>query len=165
MNTYLRKASTEEKAILKNLYAFYLHDLSAYSSSLEINSEGTYEFDAFEDIWERDGITPYFIMADGLLAGFLLFLEAPLLTKVDYCINDMFLFHPYRGKGVAEAALASLFAEKKGEYYVVQLESNLRAIGFWRKLLKKHQFPYEEMNDVKDGENIVSQRFIVKGDD
>jgi predicted acetyltransferase len=165
MNTRLQKVIITEKEKLRNLYSFYLHDLSAYSSALEINSLGTYEFDAFEEIWDRDGITPYFIMFNDQLAGFLLFLEAPFLTKVDYCINDLFLLHPYRGNGIAEEALASLFSEKKGEYYMVQLKSNLRAIGFWKKLLQKNQFSYEEMNEVKDGEEVVSQRFIVKRDD
>jgi predicted acetyltransferase len=161
LNIHLQKAEASQKEILKNLYAFYLHDLSAYSNSLFINSHGTYEFNAFEEIWDRDGITPYFVMADGQLAGFLLFLQAPFLTKVDYCINDLFILHPYRGKGVAAAALESLFTENRGEYYVIQLKSNLRAVGFWRKLLQKYNLSYEEQNDIKDGEEVVSQRFIV----
>lgn len=156
------KATFEDKTLLKNLYSFYLHDLSAYSSSLKINEEGMFEFDSFDVIWEKDGINPYLIKEEDELLGFMLLLEAPFTKKVDYCINDFFLYNRYRGKGYADKVIQQLFGNKPGSYYVAQLENNKRAVSFWKKIYQQMGINYEESFEIEDGEKVVYQTFEVK---
>lgn len=155
----LLKATLEDKALLKNLYSFYIHDLSAFSNTLKPNAEGAFEFDAFEKIWERDGINPYLIKNDDTLIGFCLLLEPPFTKKVDYCINDFFIYSHFRGKGFAEEAVKMIFQEKKGSYYVSQLKNNKRAVSFWKKMYEKFHLAYEESMEIEEGEEVIYQTF------
>jgi len=60
MTVSLNPISKDEKHILHNLYSLYLHDLSEFTDGLDISTNGSFEFDSFELIWEREGLTPYF---------------------------------------------------------------------------------------------------------
>lgn len=158
----LVKATLEDKTLVKNLYSFYLHDLSAYSSSLKPNADGVFEFDSFEKIWERDGITPYLLKQKKEVIGFCLLLEPPFTKKVDYCINDLFIYSGFRGKGFAEEAIKTIFQEKQGSYYVSQLTANKRAVGFWKKFYEQYHIAYEETLELEDGEEVFYQTFNTK---
>jgi predicted acetyltransferase len=155
----LVKATFEDKALLKNLYSLYLHDLSAYSHSLKPNAEGAFEFDSFDKIWEKEGINPYLLKMDNEIIGFSLLLEAPFTKKVDFCINDFFIYNRYRGKGFSEEAVQVIFQEKQGSYYVSQLKENKRAVGFWKKMYEKFHIAYEESLELEDGEEVIYQTF------
>lgn len=161
MSITLAAADASKKEIVRSLYSFYLHDLSQYSPSLMPNGQGTFEFDSFDAIWDTPGISVLLIKNGEEIAGFLLFLEKPILKKADFCINDMFLFHPYRGKGAAEEALDVLFQKHKGTYYVEQLAENKRAVSFWKKVFSTNGFSYEEMEKTEDGELCLVQFFTV----
>lgn len=161
MNVFLQQTRPEDAEILKNMYALYLHDLSAYSGSLKENNEGTYEFDSFPVFWKKQGVNPYFIIADGERAGFLLLLEPPFTKKVDYVINDFFVYNRFRGKGVAGKAAQNLFENKRGSYFVAQLNRNERAAAFWRKVYKQNEIHFKEYEDEEEGEAIICQEFTV----
>ncbi|MEN8702088.1 GNAT family N-acetyltransferase [Bacillus infantis] len=161
MNITLAATDASKKEIVRNLYSFYLHDLSQYSPSLMPNGQGTFEFDSFDAIWDTPGISVHLIKHGEEIAGFLLFLEKPFLKKTDFCINDLFLFHPYRGKGTAEEALDVLFQKNKGTYYVEQLAENKRAVSFWKKVFSTNGFPYEEREKTEDGDLCLGQFFTV----
>ena len=133
MKVILKEINPDKKGVLRNLYSLYLHDLSAYTDGLEVSEDGSFEFDSFSLIWEKEGITPYFITADEKLAGFVLILEAPFTTKVDKVINDFFILNTFRRKGVATAAVSEIFAQNKGSYYISQLVENETAVHFWKK--------------------------------
>ena len=161
MKVNLEKIKPDKKEVLRNLYSLYLHDLSAYTEGLQINDSGSYEFDSFSLIWEKEGITPSFIKVDEKLAGFGLILEAPVTTKVDKVINDFFILNPVRGKGVAKAAVAEIFSQNKGSYYISQLVQNKPAVRFWNKIYQQHGIEFEEHTEVQDGEEVVYQTFVV----
>jgi predicted acetyltransferase len=158
----LVKATVGDKQLLKNLYSFYLHDLSAYSQSLRPNKEGAFEFDSFEIIWEREGITPYLLIDKTEVIGFCLLLEPPFTKKVDYCINDLFIYNQFRGRGYAEEAIKTIFQKKKGSYYVSQLKNNKRAVSFWKKFYEKHHIAFEETLELEDGEEVIYQTFTTQ---
>ena len=161
MDVYLQETSPKDGEILKNMYSLYLHDLSAYSCSLKENNEGTYEFDSFSVFWNKQGVNPYFIMADGERAGFLLLLEPPFTKKINYVINDFFVYNRFRGKGVAGRAAQRLFENKRGSYFVAQLTRNERAAAFWRKVYNQNDIPFKEYEDEEEGEAIICQEFTV----
>ncbi|WP_260287883.1 GNAT family N-acetyltransferase [Peribacillus aracenensis] len=162
MTVSLNQISTDEKHILKNLYSLYLHDLSEYTEGLDISSDGSFEFDSFELIWKREGLTPYFLKKDKMTVGFLLLLERPFLNKeYDYSINDIFILKKYRRKGMAIALLKELFKQKKGCYFVVELAKNIPAVIFWRKIFSELKIDFEEKKKMIDDEECLMQSFQV----
>ncbi|WP_144529889.1 GNAT family N-acetyltransferase [Peribacillus simplex] len=162
MTVSLNQISTDERHILKNLYSLYLHDLSEYTEGLNISSDGSFEFDSFELIWKREGLTPYFLKKDKIIVGFLLLLERPFLNKeYDYSINDIFILKKYRRKGIAIALLKELFKQKKGCYFVVELAKNIPAVIFWRKILNTLNIDFEEKKKIIDDEECLMQSFQI----
>ena len=161
MKVILEKIRPDNKEVLRNLYSLYLHDLSSYTKGLQISEDGSYEFDSFSLIWEKEGVTPYFIIAGGKLAGFILILEAPFTKKVDKVINDFFILNPFRGIGVANAAVSEIFADNKGSYYISQLVKNQKAVSFWKKVYQQKGIIFEEQSEVEDGEEVVYQTFLI----
>lgn len=161
MKVILEKIVADKKEILRNLYSLYLHDLSAFTDGLQVGEDGSFEFDSFSLIWEKEGITPYFIKVDEKLAGFVLILEAPFTTKVDKVINDFFILNPFRGTGAAQAAVSEIFAQNKGSYYISQLVKNQTAVHFWKKVYQQEGIAFEEQSEVEDGEEVVYQTFTV----
>ncbi|MBG9549181.1 GNAT family N-acetyltransferase [Cytobacillus firmus] len=162
MDVKIVKAAIADRDIVRNMYAFYLHDLTKYTDGLHVNDEGTFEFDAFSLIWDKEGIEPYLIKSDGKLAGFLLLLRAPFLTKADYCINDFFLYNSFRGKSVGQAAVGLLFSDYKGTFYIEQLNRNKPAVRFWEKVYRDYQLEVQETLRMEDGEEVVGKFVMVE---
>ncbi|MFD0048381.1 GNAT family N-acetyltransferase [Actinomycetes bacterium NPDC127524] len=162
MTVTLSSISKNEKHILQNLYSLYLHDLSEYTEDLDISTNGSFEFDSLELIWEREGLTPYFLKIEKSIVGFLLLLERPFLKeKYDYSINDIFMLKKYRRKGIAISLLKDLFKYKKGRYFVIELEKNAPAILFWRKVFSELNIKFEEEKKMVDGEDCLVQSFQI----
>lgn len=156
MTATLSQISEDEKHILQNLYSLYLHDLSAFTDGLDISSDGSFIYDSFELIWEKEGLTPYFLKSDENIVGFLLLLERPFLKKeYDYSINDFFLLKKYRGKGVSKTFIKELFEQKKGKYFLIVLEKNCIAISFWRRALSELNISFEEEKRMIDEEECL----------
>ncbi|OCA82318.1 hypothetical protein A8F94_20635 [Bacillus sp. FJAT-27225] len=162
MDITLIKAECDHAEIIKNMYALYLHDLSAFSDSLRENSKGTYEFDSFSLLWEKEGVNPYFILANGEKAGFILLLEPPFTKKIDYLINDFFIYKRFRKRGVGLRTAQLLFEQKPGSYFVAQLERNQPAVRFWHRVYTNLGIPYEEYKDNEENEKILCQEFLVQ---
>ncbi|KAB2335125.1 GNAT family N-acetyltransferase [Bacillus mesophilum] len=162
MTVSLCSISRDEKGVLQNLYSLYLHDLSEFTDELDISSNGSFEFDSIELIWEREGLTPYFIKKEDAIVGFLLLLEKPFLKEnYDYSINDIFILKKFRRKGIAILLLKELFKFKKGNYYVIELASNTPAVIFWRKAYSELSIEFDEEKKMIDGENCLVQSFHI----
>ena len=162
MTVSLNLITKDEKHILENLYSLYLHDLSEFSESLEVSSNGSFEFDSIDLIWEREGLSPYFLKKDATIIGFLLLLERPFLKKnYDYSINDIFILKKYRRKGMTSSVLKTLFEQKKGNYYVMELVSNKPAVLFWESVYSKLNIAFDEKKQIIDDEECLVQSFRI----
>ncbi|MCK1995183.1 GNAT family N-acetyltransferase [Peribacillus muralis] len=162
MTCSLNPISKDEKHILQNLYSLYLHDLSEYTDDLDLSPDGSFEFDSFDLIWQKEGVTPYFLKKDKTVVGFLLLLERPFLNKdYDYSINDIFILKKYRRKGMAISLLKELFKQKKGSYFVVELAKNIPSVIFWRKVFNELCIDFEENKKIIDDEECLVQSFQI----
>ncbi|MFV8829819.1 GNAT family N-acetyltransferase [Alkalihalobacterium sp. APHAB7] len=151
-----------EKHILRNLYSLYLHDLSKFTSFIDIGADGFFEYEDLEKFWEVDGISPYFIKKEKSIIGFILLLERPFLKKdKDFGINDLFILNKYKGKGFGKQALEKLFQEKQGEYFVIELVENAPAVCFWKKIYTDFNIHFEEKEDIIDDEPCLIQTFKI----
>jgi len=151
-----------EKTILRNLYSLYLHDLSKFSSMIDLEIDGSFKYESLDKFWDIDGISPYFIKLEGSIIGFILLLERPFLTEEnDLVINDFFIINKYKGKGVAAQAAAKLFEAKQGQYFVIQVIENKRAVSFWRNLYIELNININEKQELIDGEQCLIQTFKI----
>lgn len=154
-----------EKEILRNFLALYLHDLSPYSTDLQPNEQGLYEYDAFDLFFEKETLTPLLFKIDGQYAGFIMLTQPPYAPKdVDYCINEFFILRSYRRKRWAQQVVQKLFRIYPGRYYIVQLMENAPAVSFWRRLYRDGGFEYEQEQQSYDGSECIAQKVMtVKG--
>ncbi|MDG5473719.1 GNAT family N-acetyltransferase [Jeotgalibacillus sp. ET6] len=151
-----------EKFLLRNLYSLYLHDLSKFTSTIDIGADGSFEYESLDKFWKVDGLSPYFIKIDDNIIGFILLLERPFLKKEnDYGVNDIFLLNKYKGKGIGRQAIEKLFQEKRGRYFVIELIENKSAVCFWKKLYTELNIQCEERCDLIDDEPCLIQIFKI----
>lgn len=158
----LKEVLESEKSILRNLYSLYLHELSNFTTNLDIGEDGVFHYEELDRFWEVDGLSPYFIMLDEKIIGFILLIERPFLTKEnDYGINDFFILNRYKGKGYAMRATRKIFEEKPGQYFVIQVVENKRAVSFWKKVYTGLNIQTNERQDLIDEELCLIQTFKV----
>lgn len=152
--------------IIKNLYPLYLHDLSEFADWKDQvpNEHGILEPDnpgvrtlveqgeVFNILWEKPNVLfPFLILVDGKPAGFALIATPPHVPYGgDYYVNEFFLLRPYRGKGIGERAAVEVFDKFHGQWELMVMPKNLRALAFWRKTIAKYmsgQFQEEVTGD------------------
>lgn len=162
MAVTLHKVLESEKTIIRNLYSLYLHDLSRFTTKLDIGEDGAFHFDELDQFWNVQGLSPFFIKDQDQIVGFILLLERPLLKKNnDYGINDLFILNKYKGQGFAKQAIGKLFEEKQGTYFVIQVLENKGAITFWKKLYHELNIQFDEKQDLIDDEPCIIQTFSI----
>lgn len=160
MSITLKEVSIVEKSILRNLYSLYLHDLSKFTTLIDIGEDGFFEFEGLEKFWEVEGLSPYFIKSDNTIVGFVLLLERPFLKKEnDIGINDLFILNKYKGRGIGKQAVEKIFEMKQGQYFVIELINNKAAVQFWKKIYTEYDIQFEESQEYIDGEACLLQTF------
>src|SRR5690625_1533157 len=158
----LKEVLESEKSTLRNFYSLYLHDLSKFTTNLTIGEDGVFHYDELNDFWKVDGLSPYFITFNEKIIGFILLLERPFLKKSnDYGMNDFFILNQYKGKGLAEEAARKIFEKKPGQYFIIQVVENKRAVAFWKKVYTRLNIEADERQDLIDGELCLIQTFKV----
>jgi len=163
MNLILKEVLETEKAILNNLYSLYLHDLSNFTSQIDIGEDGRFEYEDLDEFWLTEGLSPYFITLDKNIIGFILLVERPFLKKdYDYGVNDLFVLNKYKGRGLGTKAIETLFQLKKGKYFVIELMENKPAVSFWKRLYSKLNIQFEEKQNVVDDEQCLIQTFFIE---
>ena len=149
--TKLERITIDSKSKLENLISIYLHDLSEFANDLKINNEGKFEYDNLDLYFKSQDLTPYFITYQGEVAGFILFNSGKYVPKhIDYVINELFILKSFRKKGIASAAIKILLDNYKGNYRIVQISSNKKAVNFWMKFYEKQGIEYVESEEKYD---------------
>ncbi|WP_039044258.1 GNAT family N-acetyltransferase [Sporosarcina sp. ZBG7A] len=162
MTIILKEVLETEKSILRNLYSLYLHELSNFTEDLNLSEDGVFQYEEMDDFWRVDGLSPYFITLNEKNIGFILLLERPFLKKSnDYGINDFFILNQYKGKGLAVQAAQKIFEKKPGQYFIIQVVENKRAVAFWKKVYTGLNIETDERRDLIDGELCLIQTFKI----
>lgn len=162
MTVKLKEVLEIEKSILRNFYSLYLHELSNFTTNLDVGEDGVFHYEELDKFWDVDGLSPYFIKLNDEIIGFILLLERPFLKKSnDYGINDFFILNKYKGKGLALQAAGKIFEEKPGQYFVMQVVENKRAVAFWKKVYNELNIETHERQDLIDDELCLIQTFKI----
>lgn len=167
MDIRITPITATDKDIFLNLYNLYLYDLSSYTGE-DVQEDGKYDIGTNGLYLEREELYPYLIRVGEQPAGFVLVCSPPFTPdNVDFTIQELFLLKKFRGKHVAEEAVMKVFERHPGTYCVEQLEHNLPAVGFWKKLYAKHGISYSsdksfvEIDGLPGEFPLISQTFSI----
>lgn len=141
----LIKVNEENNAIFKNVYPFYLYDLSEFVEDEELREDGTFSCDHVYDYYQTDHIFPYLIYNDEQLIGFTIITEPPYVKKgFDHAIVELFILRPHRHKGFGLTIIQELFKIHHGQTTLDVIPHNKSALYFWIRTLEKLNITYAE---------------------
>ncbi|WP_065942552.1 GNAT family N-acetyltransferase [Pseudomonas sp. 25 R 14] len=122
MNTELKIAPKNSQEILTTMLVEYLHELGANTA-----------YPYLPLYWEETERHPYFILANGKVAGFALvrtLSDAPLFEMAEF-----FVAKPYRGNSIGREAVRILFKLHAGAWRVSTMVDNINGLKFWRAVV------------------------------
>lgn len=137
MKIEVLQATIEQRNVLQNLLELYQYDFTEFESE-DVNEDGIYGYKYLDYYWAVPGHFPFLITVDGKLAGFALVREIASVesqTSSYYKISEFFILRKYRKEGIGKQAACYLFDLFPGEWEVAELETNLPAQRFWRKVI------------------------------
>lgn len=137
MNIVVTQASLDDKPLLQRLMEFYQYDFSEYENS-DLDSRGMYGYAWLDHYWSEEGRYPFLVRVDGQLAGFVLVNQFTLLPTSEWSIAEFFIMRKYRRKGVGKTVAFSIFDKFRGVWETFQLDNNIPAQHFWRKVISEY---------------------------
>jgi predicted acetyltransferase len=155
----LEKVTEANSAVLENLFQFFCHDLADLDEPMPMK-DGRYVVEHFSVYYSHPGMESFLICDDESPVGFVVVSVPPHFMDV-YCVQHLFVLNGHRRKGIAAAAMSSVFRVFPGVYRVGQAFDNEAAVAFWRVLYAKEGIAYQETieGDGLDKERV--QRFEV----
>jgi len=136
MEVTLRKISEEDKPVLANLIELYRYDLSLYDGSRP-NRHGLFGYRWLDSYWTSNKRHPFFIMADGEIAGFVLVNDFCRLCEPGEAnsIAEFFVLSGLRRRGVGREAAIKVFRKFPGKWEVLQHSENTPSMDFWESVI------------------------------
>jgi len=151
MQVTMERVSFDDKQVFSNLLQLYLYDSSEYDG-WDITEHGFFRYGFVDHYWTEDGRHPFFIRANGRLAGLAMVrtIEGPTPNDTYYSMAEFFVMRKYRGKGVGKQAALKLLDMFSGKWHIGQTHGNKPAQVFWNKLISDYtggDFTEEELPD------------------
>ncbi len=139
MDIILEKATIDQKSILRNLLELYNYDFTEFDPD-DVNEHGLYGYKYLDHYWTEEDRYPFFIRVNNNLAGFVLVrkMGTNSFNNNIYSIAEFFVMKKYRKAGVGKRAANMVFNMFQGEWKVSQIENNLQAQRFWRKVISEY---------------------------
>ena len=164
MQLELVPVRAEEKEILRNLMEKYDYEFSQYDDR-DVNMLGLYGYDYFDCYWTEDTRHPFFIKADGKLAGFVMvgnFME--FFPEAKHSMAEFFVLYKYRRCGVGTFAATEVFRRFPGLWELRCHPKNTTSVFFWDKVIRENTrdvlcIPEHPENPYDDGSPSRVYRF------
>lgn len=157
-NVAIEPVPFERKGILRRLLQFYLYDFSEIEpENVRMGLDGEFPYRYLDHYWAPDAGEerhPYFIRADGELAGF------ALVRKVNgvFVMSEFFVMRRFRRDRVGARAATAVFRRHPGRWIVQEVAPNVAAQAFWRGVIAVvTEGEYTE----EHSERGVTQRFEI----
>lgn len=154
----LAPAKPEDRTFIKNIYPFYLHDLSEFTEDIQPGADGTFDVDYVDTYFDEPDHTCLNITLDGRIIGFIL-LSKFENAKVDYVIQEAFVLRGFRGKGFGKIIFAKLLELYTGKFALYVLDRNEPAKHFWQRSLVHLGLSFEQEEITEDGAEFVRMIF------
>ena len=145
----LKKATIEDKEILKHLWDLYSYDFSVYDDE-DTQNDGRYLFYYDDGFFENDDRCVYFIMVNDKYAGFAsISSNCYILNKpTDKCIVDFFVLNKYRHGGIGKRAAYLIFDKYPTRFEVAQYNNNESSKLFWERIISEYTDNHYEIRKV-----------------
>ncbi|GJM72911.1 hypothetical protein HMSSN036_51270 [Paenibacillus macerans] len=154
MDVCISEILPEHRELFLNLYNLYLYDLSEFTGEDPVE-DGRFDTSNNDLYLERKELFPYFIRCSGKVAGFVLVCAPPFVPDgIEYTIQELFLLKKYRGRQIAQTAVAEVMRRLSGRVRVEQLKNNAAAVAFWRSFYKRHAIIYTETSESVEIEGL-----------
>lgn len=139
MNISIEPILIEQKSVFVQMMELYSYDFSEFSDD-DINEYGYFGYSRIDDYWNEKGRYPFFIRANGKLAGLVLVRSCCEYNDLPdpHNIAEFFVMKKYRHKGVGKAAAVKVFDMFPGGWEVSQWSNNLPARKFWEKVVDEY---------------------------
>lgn len=135
-NIELKLIEYKDKEVLRNLMEYYLYDFSEFEH-FDLYPHGRFEYKYLDHYWTDQDRFPYFILVDGLYAGFILVNQYGVLTENSLSMAEFFVMRKYRRSGIGESAVRQILDRHRGDWEVKVMNSNTTAQAFWRKVINR----------------------------
>lgn len=148
MAAELHVVTPADHQVLRNLLEYYLYEFSGYRDDIELNNQGYFGFQKYEQFLSEP-YTTFFISVQGKLAGFAI-VEEKFPTNFDrfYCIREFFVVRKYRRRGIGKQIAWEIFDQFRGVWDICQIKTNIRAQTFWRSIISEYtNGDYTEITD------------------
>ncbi len=131
MDISLKQISSSARAILENLFTYYVYDMSEYTGCGP-DQNGIYGFkaEALNSYWTDAEHIPYFILAGADIAGFALIRKYPNAPET-FDIEQFFVLRKFKRQGVGKKALAQILLNHPGKWQIRVLKENSAGLKFW----------------------------------
>lgn len=134
MNIQVVQANRDQKAVLRQLLELYIYDFTAYID-VDVNDHGCFEYNYLDHYWTEPGRYPYLVTVNGRYAGFALIREG---APGQFIVSEFFIMKKYRKQKIGKYVAHHLFAARPGKWEVNEIEANLPAQAFWRKIIDEY---------------------------
>jgi predicted acetyltransferase len=123
-------------ARLMQLYAYDFSELMGF----DISDEGAFAAPDAHQYVSAAGRHPFFVKADGRLAGFVIVDEKSRFGNQDAPLDvaEFFILRKFRGAGVGRTVALSIFSRFRGKWEVRQVMKNAAATAFWRRVIESY---------------------------
>jgi predicted acetyltransferase len=145
-------ATEEDRPVLANLMQFYLYEFTGFKK-WDVQDDGQFGDYGLEGCWITDYRHPFLIRVEGKLAGFAIVDDRSHITgeRGIRDVAEFFVIRRYQQRGVGEYAARALFDRFSGRWEVRQVDGNLQAQAFWRKVIDRYTGgKFEEMQRNDD---------------
>ena len=151
MISCLEVVSSDEEAMLLNLWQLYMADLAEFREPA-ITFNGRYRDERMRTYFAYDEHWAYQILHHGDLAGFALIRKSEPET---YLIGEFFILSDFRKRGVGTAAVTELLLKFHGNWQIPFQTENSKAAKFWRQTISFLGYSVDESEES----NEVLMRF------
>jgi predicted acetyltransferase len=106
---------------------------------IDLSAFGNFGFYSLEMYW-TDTLNhhPFIIKLSDKLIGFVLVRKIHSNGQIINTIAEFFIAKRYRHRGLGESAAKQIFSMFKGSWEVTQIEKNIPAQVFWRKVISEY---------------------------
>ena len=171
MNIELAPAKEADRETVRNLFQFYIHDLSEFGA-YDVADDGSYAVPPGEaNYWAQSADKrvmpwpqgwqgfPYLLRGDGMLAGFALVKQIGQVPPI-FDMGEFFVLRKFRRHGVGKYAAHALFDRHRGNWEIREMLTNLPAQTFWRKIIR--DYSDGEFTERREHFEVYRAEFIVQ---
>ncbi len=132
MEVTLIAVPLEGKDELDDMLELYQEEFTAFEP-LEKGTNGRYNYPSLEKYWQDGACHPFFILADGKPAGFILINGRKYVRAFgkNHSVAEFFVLPQFRRGGIGTRAARLVFERFPGKWQLMMHPKNLPSHAFW----------------------------------